>query len=36
MGRWAWGAAFVDLNADGREDLVSPAGFLTGPKPGDL
>ena len=36
MGRWAWGAVFVDLNADGFEDLISPAGFLTGPKPGDL
>ena len=36
MGRWAWGAVFVDLNADGFDDLISPAGFLTGPKPGDL
>jgi hypothetical protein len=36
MGRWAWGATFVDLNGDGHDDLVSPSGFLTGPKPGDL
>ena len=36
MGRWAWGAVFTDLNADGFDDLISPAGFLTGPKPGDL
>ncbi|MDC3307467.1 VCBS repeat-containing protein [bacterium] len=36
MGRWAWGAVFADLNADGFDDLVSPAGFLTGPEPGDL
>jgi hypothetical protein len=36
MGRWAWGAVFADLNADGFDDLISPAGFLTGPKPGDL
>lgn len=36
MGRWAWGAVFVDLDADGGADLLSPSGFLTGPKPGDL
>jgi hypothetical protein len=36
MGRWAWGAAFCDLNGDGYDDIVSPSGFLTGPKPGDL
>ncbi len=36
MGRWAWGAVFADLNCDGYDDLLSPAGFLTGPKPGDL
>lgn len=36
MGRWAWGAVFVDLDADGFDDLISPSGFLTGPKPGDL
>lgn len=36
MGRWAWGAVFADLDADGSDDLISPSGFLTGPKPGDL
>lgn len=36
MGRWSWGAIFCDLNADGYDDLLAPAGFLTGPKPGDL
>ena len=36
MGRWAWGAVFADLNCDGYDDLLSPAGFLTGPEPGDL
>jgi hypothetical protein len=29
MGRWAWGALFADLNADGWQDLLSPNGFLT-------
>ncbi|MEM9802838.1 MAG: VCBS repeat-containing protein, partial [Planctomycetota bacterium] len=36
MGRWAWGAVFCDLDADGFDDIVSPSGFLTGPEPGDL
>ncbi len=36
MGRWAWGARFVDLNADGRLDLFSPNGFLTGKREHDL
>ena len=30
MGRWGWGARFVDLDNDGREDIVAPNGFLTG------
>jgi hypothetical protein len=36
MGRWAWGAKFVDLNDDGLDDLVVPNGFLTGAVPDDL
>ncbi len=28
---WAWGALFVDFDADGYEDLFSPNGFLTCP-----
>lgn len=36
MGRWGWGGIFAELNGDGRLDIVAPAGFLTGPKPGDL
>ncbi len=36
MARWAWGAVFVDWNADGRIDIVSPNGFLTQPKKDDL
>lgn len=36
MGRWAWGSQFVDLNNDGREDLVVANGNLTGPDADDL
>jgi len=36
MGRWAWGALFVDLNNDGWQDLISPNGFLTEQKSDDL
>ena len=36
MGRWGWGGIFTDLDSDGLLDIVAPAGFLTGPKPGDL
>lgn len=36
MGRWAWGAMFVDCNNDGWEDIVSPNGFLTNPLKDDL
>lgn len=36
MGRWGWGARFVDLNNDGYDDIVVPNGFLTGPIEDDL
>lgn len=36
MGRWGWGGVFTDFDGDGFPDLLVPAGFLTGPKPGDL
>ena len=36
MGRWAWGSKFVDLNNDGRLDIVVPNGFATSEDPGDL
>ncbi|MEZ6004390.1 MAG: VCBS repeat-containing protein [Planctomycetota bacterium] len=36
VGRWAWGALFCDWNGDGRPDLYSPNGFMTGPGQGDL
>ena len=29
MGRWSWGAEFVDLNNDGAEDIYVPNGFVT-------
>jgi hypothetical protein len=29
MGRWAWGAMFVDFDNDGFDDVVVPNGFLT-------
>ena len=36
MGRWAWGAIAVDLQNDGRPDLVVPNGFVTGESTDDL
>jgi len=36
MGRWGWGARFVDLDNDGRDDIVAPNGFLTGRVKDDL
>lgn len=36
MGRWSWGSRFVDLDANGYDDLIVPNGFLTGPKEDDL
>lgn len=36
MGRWGWGGVLCDVDLDGRDDVIAPAGFITGPKPGDL
>ena len=36
VGGWAWGAIFLDFDNDGRLDLFSPNGFVTGERPGDL
>ncbi len=36
MGRWSWGARFVDLNNDGYPDIVSPNGFITNESKDDL
>lgn len=33
---WSWGSVFVDFNNDGRADIYSPNGFLTGPVKDDL
>ena len=36
MGRWGWGALFVDLNNDGWEDIYAPNGFITNRNPTDV
>jgi FG-GAP-like repeat len=36
IGRWAWGARFVDFDNDGFEDIYVPNGFVTGPDTEDL
>lgn len=36
MGRWAWGACFVDLNNDGWDDIVVPNGFISAEDTKDL
>ena len=33
---WGWGAVFADVDNDGREDVYSVNGFLTGADPDDL
>ena len=30
-GGWAWGGGFIDFDNDGREDLYTPNGFISGP-----
>lgn len=29
-GQWAWGGGFIDVDNDGREDLFTPNGFISG------
>jgi hypothetical protein len=29
-GQWAWGGGFIDVDNDGREDLYTPNGFISG------
>lgn len=36
VGRWAWGAGFVDINNDSWDDLVVANGYLTTDDTGDL
>jgi hypothetical protein len=36
MGRWAWASQFMDINNDGRPDLVIANGYITGEDPLDL
>jgi hypothetical protein len=36
MGRWAWSSNFIDLDNDGRQDLVVANGMLTTGDTGDL
>lgn len=36
VGGWAWGAQFLDINNDGKDDIYSPNGFLTNSGTEDL
>jgi hypothetical protein len=36
MGRWAWGAGFLDFNNDGWDDLFVPNGYITNDDSRDL
>ncbi len=36
MGRWSWGARFVDIDLDGYADIISPNGFITNSQKDDL
>jgi hypothetical protein len=36
MGRWGWGANFIDVNNDGWDDLLATNGYISGENPDDL
>ena len=36
MGRWAWSSGFIDMNNDGREDLLVTNGYLSSARADDL
>ena len=36
MGRWAWSSGFIDMNNDGREDLLVTNGYLSNARTDDL
>ena len=36
MGRFAWGAQFIDFNNDGGMDVACPNGFITNREADDL
>jgi hypothetical protein len=36
LGRWAWGSVLVDLQNDGRPDVLVPNGFYTAREKDDL
>ncbi len=36
MGRWSWGARFVDMDNNGYPDIISPNGFITNESKDDL
>jgi len=36
MGRWGWGAVFIDWDNDSQQDLLVPNGFVSGPVEDDL
>ena len=36
MGRWTWGARFLDMNNDGHDDIYVPNGFFTNENTKDL
>jgi hypothetical protein len=36
MGRWGWGANFIDINNDGWDDVLASNGYISGEIPEDL